>query len=122
VRQRSPVRSACVTWKHFLSIEVECSHGISETRVRLIQHLTKELGFPWHYIYLPRVARVGNLISKNPAKIAVCPKLSQYHAGSAKSQLNAATDVTPRPANHVFCLGKRFMTRIAFSFLTVIAF
>src|ERR1700720_3024788 len=41
-----PVRSACVTWKHFLSIEVECSHGISETRVRLIQPLTKRAWLP----------------------------------------------------------------------------
>ena len=38
----------------------------------------KELGFPWHYIYLPRVARAGNLTGKNLAKTALCPKASVY--------------------------------------------
>jgi len=61
-----------------------------------------ELGFPWHYIYLPRVVRAGNLTSKNLAKTALCPKASVYLSGFAKSQLNAATNVTLLSSDHVF--------------------
>ena len=41
--------------------------------MQLIQHLTKTLGFPWHYIYLPRVAKAGDLASKTSLKPPYAP-------------------------------------------------
>ena len=52
----------------------------------------------------PRVAKAGDLTSKNLAKTTVCPKLSVYLSGCAKSLLKAARSVTLLSSDHAFCL------------------